>query len=55
MFQAVLTLKPTLTNWLHPAHPSGTLNYDLDGACPACDHPFGTQNHMCFGPVTRTG
>ena len=26
---------------------------DADAACPACDHPFGHLNHMCFGPLSN--
>ena len=37
-----------LTHWLHIHHRSEPLD-DCDGACPACDFPFGELNHMCFG------
>jgi hypothetical protein len=53
MFQAVLGRKPLLTGWLHTAHTTVAMDYDLDGACPACDHPFGGSNHLCLGPVSR--
>ena len=31
----------------------GPLLDDLDGACPVCDHPFGSLSHSCIGAGTR--
>jgi hypothetical protein len=42
-------LAKPLTSWLHAGHRSVAAVDDCDGACPACDHPFGELNHMCFG------
>jgi hypothetical protein len=53
-----LTLKARLNNRIHAGRrpmpmPYDQSLYDLDGACPACDHPFGHSNHVCIGAVTR--
>jgi hypothetical protein len=37
-----------LTHWLHIHHRSEPMD-DYDGACTACDFPFGEMNHMCIG------
>jgi hypothetical protein len=47
MLQALLSISSRLT------HRVDTPKLDDDGACPACDHPFGGSNHMCIGAVTR--
>jgi hypothetical protein len=53
MFQSMLARKPLLASWLHTGRASVAMDYDLDGACSACDHPFGESNHLCVGPVSR--
>jgi hypothetical protein len=46
-------LAKPLTSWFHAGHRSVPAPDDSDGACPACDYPFGELNHMCFGgPLT---
>jgi hypothetical protein len=42
-----------LTRWLHIHHRSDPVD-DGDGACPACDFPFGEMNHMCIGGPSTT-
>jgi hypothetical protein len=48
-------LAKPLTTWFHSGHHrSVPVLDDTDGACPACDFPFGELNHMCFGgPLTN--
>jgi hypothetical protein len=63
MNEAPPTLTARLTNWIHAGRRSMPRSYDpspydqspsdLDGACPACDYPFGRSNHVCIGAVTR--
>jgi hypothetical protein len=53
MFQGLLTVLTTRKAGVHAGHGSTPTTDDLDGACPACDHPFGHSNHMCIGAVTR--
>jgi hypothetical protein len=60
MFEAVGALTAKLTSLVHEGHrpydpsPYDQSPSDLDGACPACDHPFGISNHICIGAVSRT-
>jgi hypothetical protein len=56
MFVELLSpLAKPLTSWFHTGHRSVPALDDNDGACPACDYPFGELNHMCFGgPLTSS-
>jgi hypothetical protein len=65
MFAAPLARTVRLTRWVHTGsrsvprlYDSSPYNHqdprDLDGACPACDHPYGQSNHICIGAVTHT-
>jgi hypothetical protein len=50
MFVELLSpLAKPLTSLFHTGHRSVPALDDNDGACPACDYPFGELNHMCFG------
>jgi hypothetical protein len=52
MLEALMAVSATLNGWLHGDHSQLTAHYDLDGACPSCDYPFGDLRHMCIvGPV----
>jgi hypothetical protein len=51
MLEALLIHAKRLFSWLHDDHQA--LPDDLDGACPVCDHPFGSLSHTCIGAVTR--
>jgi hypothetical protein len=51
MLEALLIRVSHLLNRAHAEQ--GPLLDDLDGACPVCDHPFGSLSHSCIGAVTR--
>jgi hypothetical protein len=61
MIDAHSTLTARLTSWVYTGHkavpydpmPDDQSPDDLDGACPACDHPFGLSKHVCIGGDNR--
>jgi hypothetical protein len=53
MLEALMAVSATLNGWLHGGRSHLPARYDLDGACPSCDYPFGDRRHMCIvGPVS---
>jgi hypothetical protein len=53
VFEMLMALSDKLTVLVRAVRGAAPMHDDLDGACPACDHPFGSSSHVCFGSITH--